>query len=91
MYIVYTRVIMKIEIKPTGYGRMRFIGIDILLPCIENYRKKHFEIRLISLKLRGPNVLTWDIYNMYIFYRFLQNRRNVSSNFLSVVNIKTTI
>jgi hypothetical protein len=42
MYIVYTRVIMKIEIKPTGYGRMRFIGIDILLPCIDNYRKKTF-------------------------------------------------
>lgn len=41
MYIIYARVIMKIEIKPTGYGRMRFIGIDILLPCIENYIKKN--------------------------------------------------
>jgi len=62
MYIIYARVIMKIEIKPTGYGRVRFIGIDILLPYIENYtKKKHFEIRLISLKLRGPNVLTWDV------------------------------
>jgi len=61
MYIIYAHVIMKIEIKPTGYGRMHFIGIDILLPYIENYTKKHFKIRLISLKLRGLNVLTWDV------------------------------
>lgn len=52
---------MKIEIKPTGYGRVRYIGIDILLPCIENYAKKHFEIRLVSPKMRGSNASAWYI------------------------------
>lgn len=53
----YVQFIMKVEIKPTVYGRMRFIGIDVLLPYIENYTKKHFEIRLVSPKMRGPNTL----------------------------------
>lgn len=56
---------MKIEIKPTGYRRVRFIGIDVLLPYIEKCTKKHFEIRLVSPKNESAKCI--DMVYLFIF------------------------
>lgn len=76
---------MKVEIKLTGYRSVRFIGIDVLLPYIGKYTKKHFDIRLVSPKMYiWPNTLAWYIY--IFFYSYLLNQNNASRIFLSAIN-----